>query len=129
MAQVREVTAKLSSELEKVNYIVATTGFLTLKGRDETSEGLDKKLGCNFYARFRFIYDLMPLIEKAANNGEETRVLSVLSAGHGQSVELDDLGLAKRYSLSKAGGHAVTYNDAMIMVNLFPAVVETLTMW
>ncbi|CAG7850468.1 SubName: Full=Uncharacterized protein {ECO:0000313/EMBL:CCA75125.1} [Serendipita indica DSM 11827] len=136
MAQVREVTAKLSSELDKVNYIVATTGFLTLKGRDETSEGIDKKLACNFYARFRFIYDLMPLIEKAANDGEETGVLSVLSAGRGQHVELDDLGLVKRYSLSKAEGHAITYNDA-VMNNLaskypksrfyhsFPGAVDT----
>ncbi|KAG8849784.1 hypothetical protein FRB91_009598 [Serendipita sp. 411] len=33
MAQVREVTARLKGESEKVNFIVASTGFLTLKGR------------------------------------------------------------------------------------------------
>ncbi|CAG7850467.1 SubName: Full=Uncharacterized protein {ECO:0000313/EMBL:CCA75124.1} [Serendipita indica DSM 11827] len=136
MAQVREVTAKLLNELEKVNYIVATAGFVTLKGRDETSEGIDKKLACHFYARFRFIYDLMPLVDKAANDGEETGVISVLAAGTGQQVELDDLGLVKRYNLGKAAGHAATYNDAMI-INLalthpktrfyhaFPGLVDT----
>ncbi|CCA75127.1 hypothetical protein PIIN_09111 [Serendipita indica DSM 11827] len=136
MAQVREVTAKLLSELDKVNFIVASTGFLTLKGRDETSEGIDKKLACNFYARFRFIYDLIPLVDKAANDGEETGVLSILSAGRGLPVDLDDLGLVKQYSLRNAEGYAITYTDAMVMdlaskypkirfYHAFPGTVDT----
>ncbi|KAG8861331.1 hypothetical protein FRC20_011476 [Serendipita sp. 405] len=69
MAQVRELTMQLRERLDKVNFIVATTGFFTLKGsREETSEGIDRKLACHFYARFRFIHDLAPLVEKAAEN-------------------------------------------------------------
>ncbi|KAG8771375.1 hypothetical protein FRC15_003486 [Serendipita sp. 397] len=122
MAHVREVTASLRGELDKVNFIVASTGFLTLKGRDETSEGIDRKLACNFYARFRFIHDLAPLVEKAAENGETVGVASILAAGRGGPVELDDLGLVKGFSLRKAEGHAVTYNDAAMeeFARLYP---------
>ncbi|KAG8832720.1 hypothetical protein FRC20_007849 [Serendipita sp. 405] len=136
MAQVREVAARLNGELEKVNFIVATTGFLTTRGRDETSEGIDKKLACNFYARFRFIHDLAPLVEKAADKGETVGVASVLGAGKGGPIELDDLGLVKDFTLRKAAAHAITYNDAAMeefarlypkvrFVHLFPGTVTT----
>ncbi|KAG8822255.1 hypothetical protein FRC18_011068 [Serendipita sp. 400] len=136
MAQVREVAAKLNGELEKVNFIVATTGFLTTRGRDETSEGIDKKLACNFYARFRFIHDLAPLVEKAADKGETVGVASVLGAGKGGPIELDDLGLVKDFTLRKAAAHAITYNDAAMeefarfypkvrFIHLFPGTVTT----
>lgn len=136
MAQVREVTSKLTQELDKINFIVATTGFLTLKGRDETTEGIDRKLSCNFYARFRFIYDLMPLVEKAAEKGEQTGVVSVLAAGRGGEVDLNDLGLVKGYSLRNAEGHAITYTDSAFQnlaekyrnigfYHIFPGMVRT----
>jgi NAD(P)-dependent dehydrogenase (short-subunit alcohol dehydrogenase family) len=119
MAQVRQVTSELSQELDKVNFIVASTGFLTLRGRDETSEGLDKKLACNFYARFRFIYDLAPLVEKAADKGEQAGIVSVFAAGRGGEVDLNDLGLVKGYSLSNAAGSASTYTDAAFQVRRY----------
>lgn len=112
MEQVRQVTSQLASQLPKINFIVATPGFLTLKGRNETSEGIDKKLACNFYARFRFIHDLAPLVVKAAENGERTGVMSILGAGHGGPVNLNDLGLVKTYTLKNAGTYAITCTDA-----------------
>lgn len=117
MRRVREVTAELSSKLDKVNYIVITAGFLTLKGRTETEEGIDRKLACNFYARFRFTYDLLPLLEKAASKGEDAKVMSVFAAGRGLPVNLDDLGLVKTYSLRNAEGAAITYTDAAFTVS------------
>jgi NAD(P)-dependent dehydrogenase (short-subunit alcohol dehydrogenase family) len=118
MAQVRQVTSQLSSQLPKINFIVTTPGYLTMKGRDESSEGIDKKLACNFYARFRFIHDLAPLVAKAADNGEQTAVLSILAAGHGGPIDLNDLGLVKTFSLKNAGNAAITYTDAAMQVSL-----------
>lgn len=118
MAQIREVASKLSKELDKVNFVVATTGFLTMKGRDETSEGLDRKMSCNFYARFRLIYDLLPLVEKAAQVGEQTGVVSVLGAGQGGRIETNDLGLTKTYTLRNALQHSVVYTDTVFEVTL-----------
>jgi NAD(P)-dependent dehydrogenase (short-subunit alcohol dehydrogenase family) len=120
MAELRNVTTKLSKELDKVNFIVVSPGVLTLKGRDETSEGIDRKMACNFYARFRFIYDLAPLVEKAAGKGEQTGVMSVFSAGSGSPIDLDDLGLAKGFTLRKAHDHVVTYKDAVFEVSFSP---------
>ncbi|KAG8798283.1 hypothetical protein FRC17_007517, partial [Serendipita sp. 399] len=114
MAQVREVTNRLQAELEKINYIIATAGFTTLKGRDATSEGIDKKMACNFYARFRFIYDLAPLVDKAAGDGDPVGIASVLAAGRGGNVELDNVGLLRGYSIRTSREHAVTYTDAVM---------------
>ena len=116
MKNVQATTTNLLSSLPKLNYLVATVGFLTLKGRDETSEGLDKKLALNYYARWKFVNDLMPLLRKAKDAGEDAKVLSVLAAGHGGPIDLDDLGLKKGYSLSAAGVAAASYNDLMIEV-------------
>ena len=121
MAQVREVTSKLSKELDKINFIVLSTGFLSTKGRDETSEGIDRKLACNFYARFRFIFDLVPLVAKAEEKGERTGVMSVLSAGDGGAVNMNDLGLVKTFSLARGLSHAVTFTDATFEVGTIRA--------
>ena len=120
MKNVHNTTSSLLSSLPKLNYIVATTGFLTLKGRDETSEGIDKKLALNYYARWKFICDLMPLLEKAKEAGEDAKVLSVLAAGQGGKIDLDDLGLKNGYSLVNTQNAAVTYNDCMIEVSSSP---------
>lgn len=57
MRNVRTTTAQLVERLPKVNFLVLSPGFLTLQGRTETDEGVDKKLALNYYARWRFIYE------------------------------------------------------------------------
>jgi len=110
-----------------------------LKGRDETVEGLDKKLALNYYARWKFINDLMPLLRKAKDAGEDAKVMSVLGAGTGGVIDLDDLGVKKRYNLYTAGVAAATYNDLMIesfaarqpdmaFTHIFPGLVRTTMM-
>lgn len=44
-----------------------TPGYLTLRGRDETTEGLDRKFALHYYARMRFVNRLLPLLESAAD--------------------------------------------------------------
>jgi NAD(P)-dependent dehydrogenase (short-subunit alcohol dehydrogenase family) len=120
MAEVRKVTTNLSKELDKVNFIVVSPAYFSLGGRNETSEGIDRKMACHFYGRFRLIYNLAPLVGKAAENGEQTGVMSVLIAGWGSAVDLNDLGLAKGYTWKKARDHTATYNDAVFEVSLVP---------
>ena len=45
-------------------------------------------------------------------------MMSVLTAGYGGPIDLDNLGLKKGYSLSAAGVVVVAYNDLMIEVHL-----------
>ena len=118
MKDVRRVTHSLLERLDKVNFIVASAGFLTTKGRDETDEGIDKKLACNIYSRFRFALDLLPLLERAANAGEDAKFMTILGAGKEPTsyLNLDDLGLKKEYSLRNAAAVGSHYNDALIEV-------------
>jgi NAD(P)-dependent dehydrogenase (short-subunit alcohol dehydrogenase family) len=117
MTEVREVAAQLKSQLLKINFIITTPGVTNLKGRDETSEGIDRKMACFFYARYRFIHDLAPLVERAADNGEHTAIASILAAGTGSAVDLNDLGLVKGYSLMTFRRHLVTYTDCVMQVS------------
>jgi hypothetical protein len=118
MKDVRRATRALLGRLDKANFIVASAGFLTTKGRDETDEGLDKKLACNIYSRFRFALDLLPLLEKAADAGEDAKFMTILAAGQEPTsyLNLDDLGLKKEYSLANAGAVASHYSDALVEV-------------
>lgn len=59
---------------------------------------------------------LLPKLEKAAEKGEDARVFSVLAAGHGGPIDLDDLGLKKSYGLKRKADSATTYNDLMVEV-------------
>ena len=118
MKDVRRVTRSLLNRLDKANFVITSPGFMTLKGRDESEDGLDKKLACHVYARFRFALDLVPLLEKAADAGEAAAFMSVMSAGKEPTsyLNLDDLGLKKEYSLTNAAAVASHYTDAYIEV-------------
>ncbi|KAG8685909.1 hypothetical protein FRC08_012847 [Ceratobasidium sp. 394] len=136
MSNVRQTTSSLLGRLPKLNYLVLSPGFLTLKGRDETSEGMDKKLALNYYARWRFVYDLLPLLEKAKALGEEARVLTVLHAGSNSQIDETDLDLKKGYGLKAAADSATAMNDYMCesfaalhpdiaFIHAFPGFVRT----
>jgi len=138
MKDVRRVTHSLLERLDKVNFIVASAGFMTTKGRDETEEGIDKKLACNIYSRFRFALDLLPLLERAANAGEDAKFMTILAPGQEPTsyLNLDDLGLKKEYTLRNAAAVGSHYNDALIeefaqrfpnvsFTHIYPGVVST----
>jgi NAD(P)-dependent dehydrogenase (short-subunit alcohol dehydrogenase family) len=121
MKNVQSASEQILAKHPKINYLVMSPGFFAASGRDETSEGIDKKLAAHYYARWKFIDELLPALKKAKDDGEDVRVLSVFSAGEGGNSKMDpnDLGLKKRYSLKAAADSATTYNDLMIEVR-FP---------
>jgi NAD(P)-dependent dehydrogenase (short-subunit alcohol dehydrogenase family) len=134
MKNIRRTTEDLRQRLPKVNFLVLSPGILTMQGRTETEEGIDKKLALHYYARWRFTYEcvvvlcavfagcsrvcsLIPLLQKATDAGEDAKVMTVLSAGiEGGPIDLNDLGLKKNYTLSNTAKSASTYNDLMIQV-------------
>jgi NAD(P)-dependent dehydrogenase (short-subunit alcohol dehydrogenase family) len=120
MSNVRTASQEILSRYNKINYLVLSPGVLTLKGRDETSEGIDRKLALHYYARWRFIHDLLPSVERAKEAGEEAKIISVLAAGHGGEIDVDDLGLKKGFSLLNAALASPTYTDLMLEVIIFP---------
>lgn len=117
MRSVGAVARELSARLDKINYLVLSTGLLSLNGRTATEDGVDYKIALHYYARFKFTKDLMPLIEKAAEAGEPARVLSMLDGTKGKATVPfpDDLTLEKNYSISNAANVAITYSDASMI--------------
>jgi NAD(P)-dependent dehydrogenase (short-subunit alcohol dehydrogenase family) len=103
-------------DLPRVNFLVISAGYFSLAGRDETPEGLDRKLVLSYYARWAFANGMLPALQRARDAGEPAGVLSVLGAGHGPSVDLGDLGLVKGYTGTKAMDASATYTDLMVEV-------------
>jgi NAD(P)-dependent dehydrogenase (short-subunit alcohol dehydrogenase family) len=116
MKNVHATSTELLSRLPKLNFLILSPGFITFLGRDETEEGLDKKMALNYYARWKFTKELMPLLRKAKDAGEDAKVFSVLGAGKGGEIDLNDLGLKKTYSPTKCALTTPTYNDLMMEV-------------
>ncbi|KAF9044127.1 hypothetical protein BJ165DRAFT_1528694 [Panaeolus papilionaceus] len=116
MKNVQTATSEILRKYPKINYLLLTPGYITLEGFTPTTEGIDKKLAVHYYARWKFINDLLPSLKKAKDEGEEAKVLSVLGAGVGGEVDVDDFGLAKEgsYTLTRVALAAPTYNDLMM---------------
>ena len=87
---------------------------MTLKGRTETPEGIDRKMAVNYYSRIRCILNLMPLLEAASNANELSRVITVLAAGSEGEVRMDDLDLKHNFTLHACLAHCVVMNDFAI---------------
>lgn len=68
----------------------------------DNGEGLDVGYALNFYGRWKFFLELCPLLECAAEAGEEARVVSVLAAGQGKALDAEDLGLKKNWSIPRS---------------------------
>lgn len=123
---VAETTSALLARLPKVNYMVLTSGAIpplwdTIRGvQHPTEEGLDHVLALAYYSRTKFMLDLLPLLQKAKDAGEDARVLNVVAAGHGGPVDYNDMGLRKTYSLRTLRPIMVTYTDMAMEVSAAP---------
>ncbi|KAF9061937.1 hypothetical protein BDP27DRAFT_1337301 [Rhodocollybia butyracea] len=114
MKNVQKTTEELIKRVPRINFLVISSGVMNLNGRDETEEGIDRKLAVHYYARWKFIHGLVPALVKANEGGEDAKVFSVFSPGNAKKIDLDDLGLKKTFSLSNAALQGSTYNDLMI---------------
>jgi NAD(P)-dependent dehydrogenase (short-subunit alcohol dehydrogenase family) len=116
MKNVQTTAQTIISKYPKINYLVLSPGYMTLAGRDETVEGIDKKLAVLYYARWNFIQRLVPALQRAKDANEEGAVVSVLGAGKGGSIDVNDLGLKETFSLKNAALATPTYTDLMLEV-------------
>lgn len=65
MKNVHATTKDLLSKLQTINFLVLSPGYLATGAKDETEEGIDKRVALNYHARWKFINDLIPLLQKA----------------------------------------------------------------
>jgi len=129
MKGVRGVAAEIAGKVEGINYLCMSQGIMSLKTKDDTEEGIDRKMSVHFYSRYKIPISgltisfllgnlLLPKLEKSAEKGEEARVLSVLAAGKGGDVDLNDLGLKQNSGLRRKAQSCETYNDLMVEVEI-----------
>ncbi|KAK5134779.1 hypothetical protein LTR08_006154 [Meristemomyces frigidus] len=123
MRSVDEVCEELQQLEPKINCLFLTSGYMTLTGRAETVEGIDRKMAVNYYSRIRFIMNLMPQVTAASDRNELSRVITVLAAGSEGDVALDDLDLKKNFTLHACLAHCAVMSDFIVeeLAARFPA--------
>ena len=114
LRNVDETCRALMGQLSKINFLILTAGYMTLQGRNETNEGLDRKMCVNYYSRIRWTLNLMPLLTAASQRQELSRVMTVLAAGSEGEVRLDDLELRRNFTLHACLAHCAVMTDFMV---------------
>ncbi|PVF95841.1 NAD(P)-binding protein [Serendipita vermifera] len=115
MKNVHEAVQQITSKIDKINYLVCSIGGLGLV-RTETEEGNELSFATRVYARLKFFHELMPLVQKAKAAGEDGRIMSILAAGLGGPIDLNDLEATQGFGMMKGNAYSATYNDVIIKV-------------
>ncbi|EEU37340.1 uncharacterized protein NECHADRAFT_51526 [Fusarium vanettenii 77-13-4] len=117
----------------KLDLLVLTQGILTLAGRTETPEGIDRKMALHYYGRQLLIRQLLPVLK------DDAKVIIVLDSIRGSPTKLnwEDLDLKTNFSLANAASHCLSMTDAMVQqfaaqsgnkrhfVHAYPGLVKT----
>ncbi|KZW00826.1 NAD(P)-binding protein [Exidia glandulosa HHB12029] len=97
-------------DVEKINYLILSQGAFPSFGAPETKEGISPSMALMFHSRYRAALDLAPLLNAAAELGEDARILTIMNAGVGGPIDLSDLPL-KRMRITASLGTMSTYTD------------------
>ncbi|KAK7211439.1 hypothetical protein V2G26_018617 [Clonostachys chloroleuca] len=118
LGNVDSLCDKIKAQEEKIDVLFLSAGIFHLRGREETTEGLDRKMALDFYSRLRFTENLLPLLRHASSlsSSQSTRevlpaggqVISVLGGGKETPIDESDLSLELNYTLKASTDHAVT---------------------
>jgi NAD(P)-dependent dehydrogenase (short-subunit alcohol dehydrogenase family) len=94
----------------KLDLLVMTHGIMSMAGRTETPEGLDRKMALHFYSKQLLVRELLPLLR------DDARVVVVYDGRSGDPSRLvwEDLDLRTHYSLGNAAHHCMAMTDAMV---------------
>ncbi|KAJ7102737.1 hypothetical protein C8R44DRAFT_988112 [Mycena epipterygia] len=111
MKNIGPAARDLLNRLPKINFLVISSGYLSMLGRNDTEEGIDHMLALRYYGRWKFIHDLLPALREANRRGEDAKAMSVLDPLNSKPVNLNDLGLKIKYSGLSASIVSLTYTD------------------
>ncbi|QIW94608.1 hypothetical protein AMS68_000126 [Peltaster fructicola] len=104
MRNVDRVCEEVKQREKSLNLLFMTPGGISLTGRSETTEGIDKIFALRYYARMRFVQNLLHLLE----NTTPSRVVSILGGGFEGPMKTDDLDLKNNFSVLNCALHSVT---------------------
>ncbi|RFU26899.1 hypothetical protein B7463_g9453, partial [Scytalidium lignicola] len=132
MKEVDRVCDEIKSKEKKIDILFVSPGYITMGAKEETQEGIDTLHALRYYARLRFIYNLLPLL----NASPSARVISILAAGKEKPLDTTDLEVRHNYDAIKAAGVATTQmtlaleelareNPSIAFIHKFPGLVNT----
>jgi NAD(P)-dependent dehydrogenase (short-subunit alcohol dehydrogenase family) len=117
----------------KIDILYLSPGYLSFSARNPSPEGLDKITSIRYYARMRFVINLLPLLRAAPS----PRVISVLAGGKEGQLWSDDFLLESHYSVGIAAGASASMttlfmeelasqppNSKIVFVHIFPGLVR-----
>ncbi|KAJ5196186.1 hypothetical protein N7449_006665 [Penicillium cf. viridicatum] len=124
------VCREIQSKEKSINLLFLSCG--TIRCGEDTSEGLHIMPATGYYARTRFIANLLPNLKQAASL---RRVVSVLAGGHEGPIDVNDF-QGKAMSMLKIRGHLVSMTDMALetlaeqapevtFINDYPGAVKT----
>ncbi|KAJ5380699.1 uncharacterized protein N7496_003127 [Penicillium cataractarum] len=118
LKSVDEVCREITRKEKCINLVFLTCG--SALSHVDTSEGLHIFMALAYYARARFILNLLPLLRQAPSL---RRVVTVLAAGHEGPIYADDF-QSRNVPLRHVRGHNVSMTDLMLehMASLAPEV-------
>ncbi|KAH0372519.1 NAD(P)-binding protein, partial [Aureobasidium melanogenum] len=132
ISNVDKACESIKQQEKALDLLFMTPGGLSLVGRRETCEGIDKLFALRYYARMRFAQNLLPLLEAAEQPG---RVVSVLGGGFEGNINVDDLDLKHNYNIVSCAMHSVTMTSLAMehlaashcasFVHVYPGLVGT----
>ncbi|KAJ6460100.1 hypothetical protein DFH09DRAFT_1230718, partial [Mycena vulgaris] len=93
MAEIRSTCAGLRARLSHINFLVLSVGFNSMATSKETSEGLDYPLALRYYSRYVYIEELLPLLIRPHEKGQQVNAMTTMGAGLGMPIYTDDIGL------------------------------------
>jgi retinol dehydrogenase-12 len=97
-AEIRSLTARLGTRLDRVDVLVNNAGIFTLSRRD-SADGVEMQLAVNWLAGFMLTGLLLPLLRAAPR----ARIIALSSGSHFSGrIRWDDIGLRRGYSGLKA---------------------------
>ncbi|KAI8715923.1 hypothetical protein NCS52_01101300 [Fusarium sp. LHS14.1] len=97
MRSIKRYTDSYKSAKEQhLDLLVLTQGIISMAGRSETPEGIDRKMALHYYGRQLLIRELSPVLK------DDAKVLIVLDSTRGNPNQLkwDDLDLKSSFTLA-----------------------------
>jgi hypothetical protein len=59
MSGVKSVAQEIASKVDRVHFLCMSPGIFSLDSKDDTSEGIDRKLALHYYARLSSLATLL----------------------------------------------------------------------